>query len=81
MVNLTKNACIDRVRHEVEAKSFTSGIQRPSVRSRRLSKPGGSVMRSLQTTETLDQECLRINSAAPTGERRRATNETRWAEE
>jgi hypothetical protein len=81
MVNLTKNACIDRVRHEVEAKSFTSGIQRPSVRSRRLSKPGGSVMRSLQTTETLDQECLRINSAAPTGERRRATNETRRAEE
>ena len=26
MVNLTKNACIDRVRHEVEGKSFTSGI-------------------------------------------------------
>ena len=28
-------------------------------------------MRSLQTTETLDQECLRINSAASTGEHRR----------
>ena len=31
IVNLTK-----RVRHEVEAESFTSGIQRPSIRSRRL---------------------------------------------
>ena len=48
VVNLTKNACIGS---RGRAKSFTSRIQRPSVRSRRLSKPGGSAMRSLPTTE------------------------------
>jgi hypothetical protein len=68
IVNLTKNACIDRVRHEVEAESFTSGIQRPSVRSRRLSKPGGSLC-DLFPRRDCRSGMLRIDSAASAAER------------